>query len=109
MRARRKNWENKMAVCLIMQFAGMDTNKYDAVMDKLGLSSANPNWPKGIVSHVAGRTGEGWCVVDVWESQQDFDAFMNSRLKPAFEAVGGLPQPRLTTFQVYNSYSVKSS
>jgi hypothetical protein len=98
-----------MAVCLIMQFAGMDTGKYDAVMDKLGLSSANPNWPEGIVSHVAGRTSDGLCVVDVWESQQDFDAFMNSRLKPAFDALGGLPQPRVTSFQVHNNYSGKGS
>ena len=29
-----------MAVCLFMQFAGMNTSKYEAVMDKLGLSSA---------------------------------------------------------------------
>ena len=98
-----------MAVALIMQFAGIDTGKYEAVMEKLGLRSANPNWPKGILSHVAGRTSEGLCVVDVWESQQDFDAFMNSRLKPAFDAVGGLPQPRVTSFQVHNSYSAKGS
>ena len=97
-----------MAVCLIMQFAGMDTSKYDGVMDKLGLSSANPNWPKGIVSHVAGRTSDGLCVVDVWDSQQNFDAFMTSRLKPAFDAVGGLPQPRVTSFQVHNSYNART-
>jgi hypothetical protein len=93
-----------MAVCLMMQFAGMDNRKYEAVMEKLGLRSANPNWPKGIMSHVAGATTEGLCVVDVWESQQDFDAFMKNRLKPAFDAVGGLPQPHVTTFEVYNSY-----
>jgi hypothetical protein len=91
-----------------MQFAGMDTSKYDGVMDKLGLSSANPNWPKGIVSHVAGRTSDGLCVVDVWDSQQNFDAFMTSRLKPAFDAVGGLPQPRVTSFQVHNSYNART-
>ena len=91
-----------------MQFAGMDTSKYDAVMDKLGLTSANPNWPKGIVSHVAGRTSDGLCVVDVWDSQQNFDAFMTSRLKPAFDAVGGLPQPRVTSFQVHNSYNART-
>jgi quinol monooxygenase YgiN len=94
-----------MAVCLIMQFGGMDTRKYDAVMDKLGLRSATANWPEGILSHVAGMTSEGLCVIDVWESQQDFDAFMQSRLKPAFDAVGGLPQPRVTSFQVQNRYT----
>jgi hypothetical protein len=93
-----------MAVCLIMQFAGMDNRKYEAVMEKLGLRSPNPDWPKGIVSHIAGATTEDMCVVDIWNSQQEFDAFMKNRLIPAFDAVGGLPQPRVTTFEVYNTY-----
>ena len=92
-----------MAVCLVMQFAGVDSKKYDAVMEKLGLTG-NSNWPKGITSHVAGNTSDGFCVVDVWESQQDFDAFMQSRLKTALDTVGGFPQPSITTFEVYNSY-----
>jgi len=43
-------------------------------------------------------------VVDVWESQRDFDDFADSRLKPAFEAVGGLPMPSVTAFNVHDSY-----
>jgi hypothetical protein len=94
-----------MAVCLVMQFAGMDAGQYEEVMEELGLRGANPDWPSGIISHVAGFTNDGMYVVDVWESQQDFDAFVESRLTPAFEAVGGLPQPQVTTFNVHNSYA----
>jgi 8-oxo-dGTP pyrophosphatase MutT (NUDIX family) len=43
-----------MAVCLIMQFAGVDAGKYEEVMEELGLRGANPDWPSGIISHVAG-------------------------------------------------------
>ena len=93
-----------MAVCLVMQFTGVDPATYEAVKKELGLS-ANANWPKGIISHVAGFDSEGMYVVDVWESQQDFDGFAESRLKPAFEAVGGLPMPRVTAFNVHDSYS----
>ena len=94
-----------MAVCLVMQFTGVDAAKYEAVMKELGLQSANANWPKGIISHVAGFDSDGMYVVDVWESQRDFDTFADSRLKPAFEAVAGLPMPSVTTFVVHNSYS----
>jgi hypothetical protein len=59
--------------------------------------------PKGIISHIAGS--DGMYVVDVWESQRDFDTFADSRLKPAFESVGGLMMPSVTTFVVHNSYS----
>jgi hypothetical protein len=94
-----------MAVCLMMQFAGVEAATYEAVMKELGLRDANPDWPSGIISHVAGFTSDGMYVIDVWESQQDFDAFLESRLMPAFEAVGGLSQPQVTTFDVYNSYT----
>jgi hypothetical protein len=94
-----------MAMCLIMQFAGVNAATYEAVMKELGLRGANPDWPSGMMSHVAGFTGDGMYVVDVWKSQADFDAFVESRLQPAFEAVGGLPMPQVTTFDVHNSYT----
>lgn len=96
-----------MSVCLLMQFAGVDAGKYEAVMEELGLKGANPNWPSGIISHVAGFDSDGMYVVDIWESQQDFDAYVESRLQPAFEAVGGLPMPQVTTFDVHNSYRLR--
>jgi hypothetical protein len=98
-----------MAVCLVMQFARVDAAKYDSVMEELGLRSANANWPKGIISHVAGFDSNGMYVVEVWESQRDFDTYADSRLKPAFEAAGGLPMPGVTTFDVHNSYNADTA
>lgn len=95
-----------MAVCLLMHFAGVGADKYESVMKELGLQGDNPDWPSRIISHVAGFSSDGMYVVDVWESQEDFDSFLESRLKPAFEAVGGLPQPQLITFAVHNTYAV---
>jgi hypothetical protein len=63
-----------MAVCLMLQLAGVNAATYEAVMKELGLGGANPDWPTGIISHVAGFTSDGMYVVDVWKSQQDFDA-----------------------------------
>jgi hypothetical protein len=40
----------------------------------------------------------------VWESQEAFDEFRASRLGPAFEQVGGMPQPDLTPFAIDNTY-----
>jgi hypothetical protein len=88
-----------------MEFDGMNAGQYEAVMDELGLRSETPSWPNGIISHTAGFTSDGMYVVDVWNSQQNFDAFVQNRLRPAFNAVGDLPQPRVITFDVYNSYT----
>jgi hypothetical protein len=56
-----------MAMCLIMHFAGVNAATYEAVMKELGLRGANPDWPSGMMSHVAGFTSDGMYVVDVWK------------------------------------------
>jgi hypothetical protein len=90
-----------MAVGLVMKFRGLGAQRYDAIMRQLGLTATGGDWPEGIISHAAGATQDGWCVVDVWESQDKFDSFLNDRLRPAFEATGGQQEPEVIGFQVH--------
>jgi hypothetical protein len=39
----------------------------------------------GLIAHVSGPTPDGWRIIDVWESQQDFDRFLVERLNPALQ------------------------
>ena len=48
-----------VAVCIVMEFAGMNARQYEALMDVLELRGVNPAWPNGIISHVAGFTKPG--------------------------------------------------
>ena len=53
------------------------------------MKSGEGDWPAGLHTHLAGPTeGGGWIVVEVWESQEDQDAFMQSRLGPALRQAG---------------------
>ena len=56
-----------MPVSLVIEFAGATQAQYDAVMKELGLPLGDKggDWPKGIISHMAGSTDDGWCVIDV--------------------------------------------
>lgn len=90
-----------MAVGLVMTFKGLDARRYEAIMREMGLTATGGDWPEGIISHAAGATQDGWCVVDVWDSQEQFDRFLNGRLRPAFEATGGQEEPEVTAFQVH--------
>jgi hypothetical protein len=99
--------EEQMAVGLIFQLSGVDAAKYDAVAKELGLKGKKAVWPAGMISHVAGPTEDGWCVVDVWSSQAQLDSFMSKKLKPAFDRAGGVPEPKLITFQIHNKYRRK--
>jgi hypothetical protein len=93
-----------MAVMIIIELPGMAQEKYDQVMQELGLGKTSP-WPKGILSHAAGAGPGGWNVVDLWESEADFGAFQGSRLAPAFQKVGGIPEPKVTIVPVHFSHS----
>ena len=98
-----------MAVCIIMEFAGMNAERSEALMNQLRLRGVNPAFPNGVVSNVVGFTGDSAFVVNVWDSKQLFEDFLANRLTLALEAVGGLPRPRVTTFDVYKSYTVSPS
>ena len=95
-----------MAIGFILQFDNLSTEKYDAVAKELGYKlHSNGNYPLGILSHVSGKTPTGgFIVVDVWDSEQEFGAFLQSRLKPAFAKVGGIPEPKVTPFAIHNRF-----
>ena len=46
-----------MAVCIIMEYAGMNAERYEALMNQLRLRGVNPAFPNGVVSNVVGFTG----------------------------------------------------
>ncbi len=66
---KRCYWRSKWRWGLIIQFSGVDAAKYDAIVKEAGLKGKKAVWPAGIISHAAGPTADGWCVVDVWSSQ----------------------------------------
>lgn len=69
-----------MAVVYIFEVPGSDAGHYDAVMERLGDN------PPGRLYHVAGPYEDGWMVVDVWESEAQFEAFLAEKLIPAARA-----------------------
>ncbi|MGH9039507.1 MAG: hypothetical protein ACRDZ3_04680 [Acidimicrobiia bacterium] len=72
-----------MAVTFIFEVPGAGAEQYDAVMERLG-----PDSPPGRIYHVAGPVEDGWMVVDVWETAEDFERFLAEDLLPAARATG---------------------
>jgi heme-degrading monooxygenase HmoA len=85
--------------------AGFNTDTYDAVNEKARVS-AEP--PKGLLFHSLGTSADGHLIIDIWESEQDFDDFRTSRLNPAMESVVGseafaaMPTPERDIYEVHN-------
>jgi hypothetical protein len=83
-----------MAEALILEFEGFGREHYDAVNGILGVDqeTGEGDWPAGLVSHTAGAKPGGFVVVEVWESKQEQEAFMNERLGQALQE-GGVTSP----------------
>jgi hypothetical protein len=81
-----------MADMLILEFDGVGAQEYAAVNQALGIDmeTGQGDWPPGLITHTAGLAADGTFVVtEVWASQADQAAFMESRLGRAL-AEGGI-------------------
>ncbi len=83
---------------------GASIDKYDEVQDALGWHDGT-GAPEGLLAHAAGSTENGFCVVEWWKAESDWDKFFSERLMPAFEKVGDIPQPEITRFDVHSTYT----
>lgn len=88
-----------MAIAMLIEFPGGNISQYDRVLNRLNLKGRTY---KGGLFHVAGATDDGVRVVDIWESQAAFDAFLNDKLAAAIEAEG-LEQPTISTWEVHST------
>ena len=96
-----------MAICMIMEFDGFRPENYDAVSQEIGWPE---NWPKGLSFHVAGETADGMRLVEIWDSRENYDLWMDETIQPAIQKVAGAPgheaaaaapPPRFTEFAVH--------
>ncbi len=81
-----------MATVMIMQWPGVTRAQYDQVRKDV-------NWegqiPAGAKFHVAWFDGDGLRVIDLWESRQHFETFVNARLTPGVARAGIVGQPHV--------------
>jgi len=56
----------------------------EAVTDEMDVRALPPN---GLIVHTAVNIGGRLTIIDVWESQEDWDKFAADRLGPAFATV----------------------
>ncbi len=75
-----------MAVIVIQEFEAT-TDQYDQVNEKLG-----DEVPDGRIAHAGAESGGGKMkVVDIWESKEAWENFLNGRLGAAVVEVMGPP------------------
>src|SRR5436190_24277967 len=85
---------------------GFGQAEYDAVNEEMNIAAEPPD---GLIFHSAGQGPTGaWRIVDIWESRDHFERFMQERLMPAFTEVSGQQpeegqQPDTTWWPIHNT------
>lgn len=74
-----------MSVVVMSVAPGVGAEQDAGMLAALDLES-NP--PAGGRLRIAGPTDAGWRIISLWDSQEDFDAFVRDRLAPMFEQAG---------------------
>jgi hypothetical protein len=84
-----------MPAALILEFEGVSEKEYEAVNDALGFDpkTGEGDWPDGMLSHSAGHRDDGrFVVMEVWDTPQHQERFMEGRLGEALQK-GGITEP----------------
>lgn len=79
-----------------MEFPGVNQEQYDGMHALAGSMAAEAT---GFVAHIAGPTDGGWYIIEVWDSKEEFQRFMQKLMA---QMPPGGPQPKMEDFAVYS-------
>jgi hypothetical protein len=75
-----------MAVVIVNEIEGANQDFYDQVNPKV---MPGGQLPDGCQVHIAGPVDNGWRVITVWDSDEQFQQFRNETLIPAIRELAG--------------------
>jgi len=91
-----------MAVVLTLKWSGPTKEQYDHLRELVDWEGDPAH---GGIFHVVWWDGDTMGIVDVWESQQDWQTFFDERLAPNFEAVGITGRPDAQFHDVHRYFN----
>ncbi len=94
-----------MAVMKILHMPGTRQEQYEAILRDLDIVN---RIPEGALAHIAGPVDDGWQVVAVWVSDEDFRRFWDGKLRAAMNKAG-VQTPEVKTVQVHRMFGVGES
>lgn len=89
-----------MAVAMMVENPEGSQELYEQIRAQLGLEK-----PAGGIIHIAGPSPNGgWRVVEVWESEEEANRFLQDRFFPALRLLGfSGPPPKREFWPVHNA------
>jgi len=94
-----------MATVMVMRWPEVTKEQYEEARQLVGWER---DTPKGARLHVAWMGDDGFRVVDVWDSAEDFQNFVAARLTPGVQKIGIQGQPQVTFHELLGAFVPKS-
>lgn len=91
-----------MAIIMQMHWPDATAEQYDQARERVGWDR---DIPAGAKLHVSGVADDGLHVLDIWESEETFNAFMEQRLGPAVAEIGIEGQPDVKFFPLHGVFA----
>ncbi len=88
-----------MAVGVIYDLPGATLDQYDQMISRMGYEHEGECAP-GALFHWVAATEEGIRAVDVWESRDAFDRFVEDQIVPVAQEVGMQP-PQVASYEIH--------
>jgi quinol monooxygenase YgiN len=89
-----------MAVGLFFNGVGVTQEQYQQVFNQV--TNNGTTREPGMLTHHAGPSADGFCVIETWASQEALEHFFRDKLGQALAAANISVQP--TTFEVSNTF-----
>lgn len=94
-----------MAVLCILSGEGFTKEMYEELRKEVDWEH---NQPKGEIFHAIGFDNSGgYHIVDIWESEQDFNNFITNTIKPIMDKMNA-PMPKGEIIPIYNANAFQS-
>ena len=95
-----KQWQIIMTILAIHTADGLTKGMYETLRKEINWE-ANP--PPGLIFHAASfdKAGNNIRVADVWNSEEQWNNYLNTHLKPSFQK-GNMPPPKTQIFEIHN-------
>jgi hypothetical protein len=94
-----------MAVVIVNEMRGADQSLYDEVNPRV---MPGGQLPEGCRVHIASPIDDGWRVITVWDSEEQFQEFRDTKLIPTLQesGYGDRVAPSITAQPVHNLLGV---
>lgn len=90
-----------MKTVMVMKWEGVTPEQYEKVRQSVNWEG---NKPTGALFHVAGFYKNSLRVTDIWESEEDFNGFVQDRLMPGVAQAGIKGEPKVKFYPVQAIY-----